>query len=107
MRHGLLSFLSTTFDGIAQVDEEIRKIATLLVDAAKKTLPRACRRKRMSYTDRTLQQLCSQSREARASWITVGRPPKGPLYEEKLRLRRAPGTCPSHAYYPYIPTCKQ
>ena len=74
VRHTLLPFLNTTFDDVVQVDEELRNVAALLVDAAKNTLLQVSRRKRRRYSDHIQQQLCCESREARKAWTSAGCP---------------------------------
>ena len=89
MERRLQPYFNAPLEDVADIHKEIVSVAELLNGAAQCTLPiRGCGKSKR-YTDNTLKQLCRESAQARRAWRDAGRPENGPLYEEKLRLRRA------------------
>ena len=89
VRERLTPYLDKVVDSVEQVDNEVKHVSWLLVDAAVKTLPHSQKRNSQRYQDSTLSSLCVRSRMARRSWREAGCPREGPLYDEKRNLRRA------------------
>ena len=73
---------------IKHINREIEHVAWLIVDAALKTLQHLKPKKSHNFRDRTLFQLCAESKEAWRVWCVEGRPSSGPLYDAKCALRR-------------------
>ena len=84
----LMPYISRSRGIIEHIDKEIGHVAWLITDAAQKTLPHLKPKKAHKFRDRTLSQLCVNSKEAWRVWCEEGRPPSGPLYDAKCALQR-------------------
>ena len=84
----LKPFTGQAQGNVDHIDNEIKHVAWLILDAAQKTLPQLKPKKTKRFKDRTLSQLCTKSKEAWNVWCTNGKPSNGPLYEVKCAMRR-------------------
>ena len=84
----LKPFTGQARGNVDHIDNEIKHVAWLILDAAQKTLPQLKPKKTKRFKDRTLSQLCTKSKEAWNVWCTNGKPSNGPLYEVKCAMRR-------------------
>ena len=91
VRERLAPFLIGSCINVGQVDEEIKQVAWLLMDAAKKTLRTVGRRgkKRRWFRDAVLKSACTQSKEARRIWKDAGCPSESKLFDCRVEARRA------------------
>ena len=81
-------YIQRSRGNIEHIDREIRHVAWMIEDAAQKSLPHLQSKKAHKFSDRTLSQLCAQSKEAWRVWCEGGRPSSGPLYDAKCTMRR-------------------
>lgn len=89
VKERLAPFLNGSYIDVGQVDEEIRQVAWLLTDAAKKTLPTiGGKGKRKWFRDAVLKSACIQSKEARRIWKDAGCQSGGELFDCRVEARR-------------------
>ena len=84
----LQPYIQRSKGNIDHINREIEHVAWLITNAAQKTLPLLKPKKAHRFRDRTLSQLCVESKKAWRVWCEEGRPPTGPLYDAKCSLRR-------------------
>ena len=84
----LRPYIQRSKGNIDHINREIEHVAWLITNAAQKTLPLLKPKKAHRFRDRTLSQLCVESKKAWRVWCKEGRPPTGPLYDAKCSLRR-------------------
>ena len=91
VKERLAPFLNGSYIDVVQVDEEIKQVAWLLTDVAKKTLPTVGGKgkKRRWFRDAVLKSACTQSKEARGIWKDAGCPSEGELFDHRVESRRA------------------
>ena len=76
------------YDDVEMIGHETEQVAAILQDSAEHLLPSKQPRNSRKWKDNVLSSLCAKSQQARAAWKSAGCPSKGPLSEEKNRLRR-------------------
>lgn len=83
--------MNGSYVDVVQVDDEIKQVARLLTDAARKSLPTigGKGKKRKWFRDAVLKSVCTQSKEARRIWKEVGCPSGGVLFDRRVTSRRA------------------
>ena len=88
LKDRLHPFIGKTRNDINQLEDEIRHVALLIISAAETLLPHCEGKKTTRFKDRTLSQLCTNSKSAWRKWDDSGRPSEGPLYEAKCNARK-------------------
>ena len=88
VKNRLTPFLNSVYSSGQEIGSEIGQVSSILVECGLQTLPLTNGRKSHRWKDEVLNNLCALSKNARKVWVKVGRPPSGPEFDEKCRLRR-------------------
>ena len=76
------------FDGVEEIEENIKLVTEAVRNTALETLPLHKPRKGRYFNDPTLKQLTVKSKAAWKTWSDAGKPSEGPLHDSKLFWRR-------------------
>ena len=83
----LKPFTNLTRSDVTQLDDEINQVAYIIKCTAEELLPRFKPKKKRSFADKVLTQICAKSKSTWKDWDKAGRPSSGPLYDSKCSLR--------------------
>ena len=85
----LAPLLDTAHLSVSELDNEIKSVVNILIDAAQECLPFIKHSKKKFILDHKLSTLCKLSKIAWKRWKDAGRPNHGQTYTEKRDTRRA------------------
>ena len=88
VKNRLTPFLNSVYSSVQEIGSEIGQVSSILVECGLHTLLLTNGRRRHRWKDEVLNSLCAQSKNAWKVWAKAGRPPSGPEFDEKCRLRR-------------------